>query len=170
MKERSLKKSGIVYAFIDSQNVNLSVRELGWELDFRKIRRYLSDKYQVCKAYLFLGFLPQYQKMYDMLTDAGFILVFKNVIEYNANQERIIKGNCDAELVLQVMIEIDQYDSCLISTNDGDFACLVVYLYEQNKLRTVLAPSREKCSSLLKKAAREKIQFMNDLRKKLERG
>ena len=164
-----MKKPGIIYAFIDSQNVNLSIRELGWELDFRKFRRYLTDKYRVSKAFLFLGFLPQYQKMYDFLTDIGFILVFKDVVEYNANRERIIKGNCDAELVLQSMIEIDHYDACLVSTNDGDFACLVKYLYEQNKLRVVLAPSREKCSALLKKAAREKIQFMNDLRRKLER-
>lgn len=128
--------------------VNLSIRELGWELDFRKFRRYLTDKYRVSKAFLFLGFLPHYQKMYDFLTNVGFILVFKDVI---------------------VMIEIDHYDACLVSTNDGDFACLVKYLYERNKLQVVLAPSREKCSALLKKAAREKIQFMNDLRRKLER-
>jgi len=40
------------FAFIDSNNVNLGVKELGWRLDFRKFRVYLKEKYQVKKAYL----------------------------------------------------------------------------------------------------------------------
>jgi hypothetical protein len=38
------------YAFIDSQNLNLGIRELGWILDFKKFRVYLRDKYNVSKA------------------------------------------------------------------------------------------------------------------------
>ena len=41
------------YAFIDSQNLNLAIRELGWKLDFARFRVYLSEKYHVTKAYLF---------------------------------------------------------------------------------------------------------------------
>ncbi len=33
------------YAFIDSQNLNLLVRHLGWKLDFRRFRIYLKEKY-----------------------------------------------------------------------------------------------------------------------------
>lgn len=33
------------YAFIDSQNLNLSIKSLGWNLDFQKFRRYLKEKY-----------------------------------------------------------------------------------------------------------------------------
>jgi hypothetical protein len=43
------------YAFIDSQNLNLSIRELGWILDFGKFRTYLRDKYGVAKAFIFIG-------------------------------------------------------------------------------------------------------------------
>lgn len=46
------------YAFIDSQNVNLGVQELGWRLDFKKFRIYLKENYGVIKAYLFLGYIP----------------------------------------------------------------------------------------------------------------
>ncbi len=45
------------YAFIDSQNVNLSIRALGWKLDFSRFRAYLSDKYHVKKAFLFIGYV-----------------------------------------------------------------------------------------------------------------
>ncbi len=35
------------FAFIDSQNLNLSIRALGWRLDFRRFRVYLKEKYEV---------------------------------------------------------------------------------------------------------------------------
>jgi len=31
------------YAFIDGQNLNLGIRELGWKLDFKKLRIYLRE-------------------------------------------------------------------------------------------------------------------------------
>ena len=51
------------YAFIDSQNVNLGIREAGWKLNFKKFKVYLKDKYNVGKAYLFIGFIPENQNM-----------------------------------------------------------------------------------------------------------
>ena len=39
------------YAFIDSQNVNLSIRELGWALDTKRFRKYIEDKYSITKAF-----------------------------------------------------------------------------------------------------------------------
>lgn len=41
------------YAFIDSQNLNLSVKDQGWRLDYKRFRRYMQDKYGVAKAFLF---------------------------------------------------------------------------------------------------------------------
>jgi hypothetical protein len=43
------------------------------------------------------------------------------------------KGNVDAELVLQAMIDFDNYERAVIVTSDGDFACLGRYLYEKGK-------------------------------------
>ena len=40
------KKKPIVYAFIDSQNLNLGVLSQGWKLDFARFRAYLKDKLQ----------------------------------------------------------------------------------------------------------------------------
>ena len=64
------------YAFIDSQNLNLGIREMGWNLDFRKFRIYLKEKYGVSKAYLFIGFLPENQNLYKALQEYGYVLVF----------------------------------------------------------------------------------------------
>ncbi len=45
------------YAFIDSQNLNLSIRSLGWKLSFVCFRRYLKEKYRVTKAFVFIGYI-----------------------------------------------------------------------------------------------------------------
>ena len=66
------------------------------------------------------------------------------------------------------MIEFDRYDKAVLVTSDGDFGSLTEYLYSKEKLQIVLSPRHDKCSILLKKAAREKIYFLDNLRKKLE--
>ncbi|MEK7586627.1 MAG: NYN domain-containing protein [Patescibacteria group bacterium] len=153
------------YAFIDSQNLNLSIRNMGWKLDYKKFRLYLKEKYSVKIAYMFIGFVALNQSLYDSLQEAGFILTFKPTIP---DEEGKIKGNIDADMVLKTVLEKEKYDRAVIVTSDGDFYSLVQYLYENKKLHTVLSPDIEYCSSLLRQTAKEKIVFMNNLRTKLE--
>ncbi|HEY4517826.1 MAG TPA: NYN domain-containing protein [Candidatus Paceibacterota bacterium] len=153
------------YAFIDSQNLNLGIQKLGWKLDYLKFRVYLSEKYGIKKAYIFIGFVALNQSLYDRLQEAGFILKFKPTIP---DADGKIKGNIDADLVLWAMLELNNYDKAVIVSSDGDFYSLVQYLYESNKLKVVLSPDIENCSNLLKQTAKEKVWFMNELRDKLE--
>ena len=153
------------YAFIDSQNLNLGIRILGWKLDYKKFRTYLKEKYGVEKAYIFIGFVALNQGLYDSLQEAGFILKFKPTIP---DADGKIKGNVDADLVLRAILELNDYDKAVIVSSDGDFYSLVQHLYEQNKLKVVLGPDRDRCASLLRQTAKEKIQFLNDLKNKLE--
>jgi len=87
-------------------------------------------------------------------------------VEYHKDGE--VKGNIDADLVLQAMIDYEKYDKAVIVTSDGDFYSLVKYLYKNNKLRIVVSPYFKTCSILLKKTAREKIVFVSNLKQKLE--
>lgn len=152
------------YAFIDSQNLNLGVRRLGWKLDLRKFRVYLKEKYGVVTAYLFIGFIPENQEMYRSLKDDGYVLIYKPVLK---NKEGDVKGNVDADLVLQAMIDYQKYEKAVIVTSDGDFYCLVLYLYRRGKLETVISPNKDRCSILLTRTAKEKIDFLDKLEHKL---
>lgn len=152
-------------AFIDSQNINLGVQALGWKLDWRRFRVYLEEKYGIGKAYLFIGYIPENQQLYTALQQYGFILVFKPVLQTKSGDA---KGNVDADLVLKAMTEYANYERAVIVTSDGDFYSLVEYLYRSGKLETVLSPSSDKCSALLKKTAKERIHFLDGLRGKLE--
>ena len=152
------------YAFIDAQNLKLGVERLGWKLDYKRFRVYLREKYHVTKAYLFIGYLPGNENLYRALQEHGYLLIFKPILMQQTGR---VKGNIDAELVLHAMIEYEHYERAVIVTSDGDFACLVEYLYGKGKLETVLSPHGRTCSILLKRAAREKILFMNNLQGKL---
>ena len=152
------------YAFIDSQNLNLGVREQGWILDFNRFRVYLLDNYSVKKAFIFIGYIPGNQGLYTALQKEEFILIFKPTLILPSGK---VKGNVDAELVLHAMIEYTNYDQAVVVTGDGDFACLVEYLMGRDKLLRLMIPDRDRHSSLLARL-KPKIVFMNDLRGKLE--
>jgi uncharacterized LabA/DUF88 family protein len=153
------------YAFIDSQNVNLAIKALGWKLDFGRFRIYLAEKYSVTRAFLFIGYVEGHADLYSHLQIAGFICVFKPTLE---RKDGTTKGNCDAELVLHAMIEYPHYDKAIIVTGDGDFHCLVRYLSEKGKLERVIVPNRYRYSALLKRFGQKQIDFMNDLKAKLQ--
>ncbi len=143
-------KNKKVYAFIDSQNLNLGVKSQGWKLDWRKFRQYLRNKYRVEKAYLFIGHLDGNEALYTFLQEAGYILIFKPTLEQKINGKVKIKGNVDAELVLHSMIQYKDYDKAIIISGDGDFHCLIEYLDQKDKLLKILAPTSH-YSSLLRK-------------------
>ncbi len=153
------------YAFIDSQNLNLSIQALGWKLDFERFRKYREEKYSVTKAFLFIGFIPTNQSLYTSLQKYGYILIFKPTLQLPDGR---VKGNIDAELVLHAMIEYPNYQKAVIVTGDGDFYCLVDHLRRQGKLLKLMIPNRYKFSSLLKQWMTD-IVFMNDLKRKLEK-
>ena len=152
------------YAFIDSQNLNLSIKQQGWKLDFKRFRIYLQQKYNVTKAFLFIGYIASNQRLYDTLQSFGYILIFKPTMKISTGE---VKGNVDSELVLNAITEISNYNKAIIVAGDGDYACLVEYLFKQNKLEKLIIPDIKKYSFLLTKFLKHAV-FMNNLRNKLE--
>ena len=155
------------YAFIDSQNLNLGIKFLGWRIDWRKFRIFLKDKYFVSKAYLFIGYKPGNESLYSFLQEAGFICVFKPTLELKSGE---VKGNVDAELVLHAMIEFNNFYKAIIVSGDGDFYCLVEYLIKNNKLEQLLVPNKN-YSALFKKLSsvgNNIIAFVFEQKNKIE--
>ena len=152
------------FAFIDSQNLNLSIKDQGWCLDFARFFVYLKDRFDVKKAYIFIGFIEGNQKLYTSLQEAGYILIFKPTLKL-PNEK--FKGNVDAELVLHSMIQYGNYDKAVIVSGDGDFHCLIDYLLEKDKLKRLVVPNKKRYSSLLRKF-NNYISFLNGTKDKLK--
>ncbi len=153
------------YAFIDGQNLYLGIKALGWYLDYRKFRRYLREKYGVKKAYVFIGYIKENEPLYRNLEMADFILMFKPI---SIGENGKIKGNVDADLVLQTMAKLDEFHKALIVSGDGDFYSLVGYLMGTGKLESVLSPDFRNSSWLMRETAGKKIRFISRFRSLLE--
>lgn len=146
--------------YIDGNNLYRSAKQLGFEIDYKKFRGWLRQKYAPTSIYIFIGLVPERTKFYEYLQECGFILVFKQTISVEGK----IKGNCDAELVLKTTSDFytKTFTTCILITGDGDFGCLVEFLRENNAINRVIAPDEKKCSILLKNKNTE-ITFLNEL-------
>lgn len=169
----------IIYAFIDSQNLNLGTKKdlvdkngvkyyTGWKLDFKKFFIYLKSKYKVTKAILFIGKVTGNEPLYSYLRSIGYELEFKPTLtHYNGNGDPEIKGNVDAELVLHTMIEFNNFDKAIIVAGDGDYQCLIEYLEKTGKLLHVFIPNKHSFSKLLKPFLKYMV-FVTDLEANLK--
>jgi len=139
------------YAFIDGQNLHITVKEqLGWRIDYKKFRRYLTKRYKIEKAFYFIGYQSTNISLYRFLERENYSVIFK---ESTIMPDGSYKGNCDAELVLYTLIHWNRYDKAMLIAGDGDYATLVKYLRRKNKLLKILVPDNSSYSYLLKKAA-----------------
>lgn len=148
------------HIYIDGNNLYRAATELGFTIDYKRLRGWLRQKFSATHVYLFIGLVPSRAKFYSYLQESGYILEFKQTISVGGN----IKGNCDAELVLKAVSNFytKSCDDCILITGDGDFGCLVEFLKERNAIHSVLAPDERKCSILIRNKDVE-ITFLNDL-------
>ncbi|MEK7093823.1 MAG: NYN domain-containing protein [Patescibacteria group bacterium] len=155
------------FAYIDNTNLYKGSQSEGYEIDYIRLRKYLHERHQVTKAHIFIGFVSKNRDLYKELQDAGYTLIFKPTIPYEGG----LKGNCDAELVLQATIDFfeNKYDKAIIVTSDGDFACLASFLKEKDKLDAVLSPrSKKRCSILLRQTG-ARLTFLPEVRDKIRK-
>lgn len=135
------------YAFIDSQNLNVSVQKYGWKMNWKKFRQFLADRYNVKKAYMFIGYVPEHIDIYEKMHAAGYAVVLKPTFDMSrprpedSGKDKPVKGNIDADMVLWAMKEMKNYEKAVIVSGDGDFFGLVEYLHQEEKLLKILTPT-----------------------------
>ena len=156
------------YAFIDGANLHRGIAGFGWKLDYARFRVWLSEKYGVRRAYIFIGLIPKYKDLYTHLQECGFTLIFKEVIY---DKEGKPKGNCDADLVLQAARDTyeKKFGKAVIVSSDGDYASTIRFLIEKGKLPTILSPSDVERSSILLKRTGAKISYLRDFKDTIKR-
>jgi|SRR3989344_1109827 len=152
-------------AYIDAANLYHGARSIRVALDYIRLRVWLKEKLGIQTAYLFIGLVSKNSNLYVMLQKAGYVLVFK---ETTVDGEGTPKGNCDADLVLRSVRDVFEtsYDKAVIVSSDGDYASLVQFLIDKDKMRMVVSPSN-KCSLLLRKTG-VSIVFLRDIKTLVE--
>jgi uncharacterized LabA/DUF88 family protein len=162
-------------AFIDGQNVYMGTAKLGadsWKIDFYRFRTFLKDKYEVGKAYYFLGCVDdENQDMYSQLQEAGFILMFR---EHSSVMKGKKKGNVDTDIVFEIMKRLYEkvsFNQIILVSGDGDYKRMVEYLIKEHRFAKILFPNKKFASSLYKKLGSEYFDYLDkpSIRKKVEK-
>ena len=144
-----------------------------WEVDLKKFRIYLSEKYNVQEAYYFMGFLDEKNtELYNHIQRSGFIVSFK---EHHATAKSEKKGNVDTDIVfesMKLLHEID-FDKIVLVSGDGDYKKMVYYLVANKKFKKILFPNKQFASSLYKPLGSEYFDYLEHIRayiRKKEKG
>ncbi len=161
-----MNSSSTIIAYIDGANLHKGVESLAWKLDYRKFRSWIRQKFGVADAHLFIGLMPKHATLYTSLQNAGYKLVFKEVV-YDGDGKP--KGNCDADLVLQAAR--DYYENgataVVLVSSDGDYTPLVKFWLEKGVRCMIVSPAPiRKCSILLKRTG-VPIVYLEDVKHKL---
>jgi uncharacterized LabA/DUF88 family protein len=160
-------------AFIDGQNLYMGTDsdDPKWKVNLKKFRIYLKDKYNISKAFYFLGYvINDNNSLYEKIQDAGFILKFR---EHNSAMLSKKKGNVDTDIVFDVMKKIykkEPFNKIVLVAGDGDYKMLVDFLIEEGKFEKILFPNRKFASSLYKKLGSEYFDYLSskDIKKKIK--
>ncbi|MHB1865084.1 MAG: LabA-like NYN domain-containing protein [Candidatus Saccharimonadales bacterium] len=176
MRKR-FRKTKNVYAFIDSQNLNLGTQRMGWKMDWRKFRQFLRKEYSVTKAYMFIGYMQENESLYEYMYSLGYLVVLKPTLEIHNQHHKegeegkdsdknTVKGNVDTEIVLTALKELPNYTKAIIVSGDGDFYSLIEHLIAIQKLAWVMTPNWQ--YSTLLKPFEKYIINLDKHRKRLE--
>lgn len=123
---------------MDGQNlyIGTTLENESWKIDFYKFRKYLEVKYQVSKAFYYIGTKQEkYSDIYKHLRAADFILKFR---EHHNKMLGKKKGNIDVDIVFDIMKDLyfkEKFDSVFLVSGDGDYFRLVSFLIKQRRFK-----------------------------------
>lgn len=128
---------GKVAVFIDAANILYSQKTLGFRVDYKKLKDYLSADIETMGFYYYTGKVGKLEKQLSFikhLEEIGYKVVAKEVKFIKINGDKVIpKGDLDVELALDAYRFADQYDTLILCSGDSDYAYLVDLLKERGK-------------------------------------
>ena len=126
-------------AYIDGQNLIYGTTHSvnPWNIDLKRFRVYLHDKYHVNEAYYFIGsYDAKHQELYNQIQKSGYILIFREHSDSSISKK---KGNVDTDIVFMIMkelIENNSFDKIVLVSGDGDYWRMVDYLIKKRNSKS----------------------------------
>lgn len=139
LKKTKGKKIGL---FVDNANWFYPQRELGWDMDFKKLVDFLKDHYKIGLLKLYAG-TPldlvqkrRFESFVKAVKKFGFNVETKPLKKIWLDRKRgefIYKCNFDVEIALDVARNIDSLDLVMIGSGDSDFLAVRRFALENKK-------------------------------------
>lgn len=134
---------GKVIVFVDAANLESSLKDLGWHMDYKKFYNYFKDNMDLVRIRFYsVKFNNKaHTNFLIVLRRAGFKLVTKKLKTIFIGEDFINKANFDVEITLDARNFMDEYDTLVLFSGDSDFEYLIKFLRMRNKKVIVVSSS-----------------------------
>ncbi len=150
---------------MDGANLFYTQKSLGWSVDFKKIKKYLVKDWDVVGIKYYTGVRDNDEKMTSFLRyldSIGIEPVTKPLKKIKTSKKTIFKSNFDVEMTMDILLERQSYDICILFSGDSDFHALAKKLKDFGK-KLIVYSTRKMISWELKLAV-DKYIFIEDLK------
>ncbi|MBI4282973.1 MAG: NYN domain-containing protein [Chloroflexi bacterium] len=151
--------------FIDEANVAKGLgllREKGFSLDYSKLLKWLTLGTILTGAYIYVGLdprKPQIQGWYAKLHTLGYTV---NVVEGKQYADGSTKEpNADLPMACDLLLKMEEYDTAVLVSGDGDFYPAVKALMERGKGVRIVA-FRSQMAQVLRESGAD-VFFLEDI-------
>lgn len=132
--------------FIDGEDLLLSAKALGFELDYRKLLEKFRSRGTILRAIYYIAIAQNQEQqssirpLVDWLAYNGFSIVSKSVKEYvDSGGRRKVRGNMRIELAVDAMALAEQLDEIVLFSGSGDFQPVVKAVQRRGVRVTVVS-------------------------------
>lgn len=164
--------------FIDGSNLYNAARSLGFDIDYKRLLEYFSNKGRLIRAFYYTALLDDQEyspirPLVDWLDYNGYTMVTKPTKEFTDSQgRRKIKGNMDIELAIDVMEMAERVDHIFLFSGDGDFRRLVEAIQRKGVRASVVSTVRSQPPMVADELRRQADTFieLQDLSSEIARS
>jgi uncharacterized LabA/DUF88 family protein len=152
--------------FIDGANLYAAARQLGLDIDYRKLLEVFGAKGRLTRAFYYTALLDDQEyspirPLVDWLDYNGYTVVTKSAKEFTDPEgRRRIKGNMDMELAIDMMEMADRLDHVILFSGDGDFRVLLEAVQRKGLRATVVSSLRTQPPMVADELRRQADEFI----------
>ena len=156
---------------IDAANLESSVKDMGWWIDYLKLRD-LFDNINVIQIrdYCVYHNTENQNKFFTFLKKNGFILItkpIKVIRQEDIDKGDLRKANFDVEIAVDAVKMIERFDTLVLFSGDSDFDYLIKTLRAKGKIIVVISTKYHISKELIQRS--NKYIDIKKLREKIER-
>lgn len=137
-----------VAVFIDGANLYSASRNLGFDVDYRKLRQYFASKSNLRRISYYAAMVENEEysplkPLTDWLAYNSYMLVTKIAKEFtDRDGRRRVKGNMDIEIAVDMLEFAPNIDHAVLMSGDGDFRRLVEAMQRKGVRVSVISSVR----------------------------
>lgn len=156
-----------VAMFIDGANLYQAAKALGFDIDYKRLLRFVSAECRFVRAYYYTALLDEQEyspirPLVDWLDYNGFTMVTKPLKEFAPSAgRRKYKGNMDVEIAVDVMEMAQRVDHVILMSGDGDFRRLVEAVQRKGVRVTVVSTIRTQPPMIADELRRQADVFLD---------